>query len=169
MTQIGFDLSANETTPFLPIGTVVTNEESGEQYVAVQIYASSANACSAGRVFYKTTTYGVVSDDVSEINCNEPAGVGIGTIALGSYGFLLIDGYAAALKKSLHTGVSATAKDVLQGDPTQDGCAGRKTAGVAPTRTPIGVVAATVTGLAATCTAYIHLAGQWGNGQGHCS
>ena len=112
-------------------------DANGYVYRFVQIYASSAHAASAGRVFLQTSTPGVVTDDFSAGLVNECAGVALGTVALGSYGFLLCQGEYALVLKSQNQVVIAGTKLIIS---PSNGLAGAPTSqSVATTYKSFGV------------------------------
>ena len=144
MSIIYPEFTASSTTAVIPIGTEVQDPSTGYIYKYVQISASSATAGSVGRAFYKTATANVVSDDYTGGDglYNAPAGIGISTIAKSSFGFILIDGYYASLRKEASAAI--TANDMLVGSTT-DGAVTLKTAGEALLIAAFGTCAATVT------------------------
>lgn len=101
------------------LGYTFKDPETGFVYQYVKIHASSANAASVGRCFFNTVADEfIVSDDLtSGMAPADFAGVAVGTIAKGSYGFLLIDGdYDDVLKIT-----GAVTAGVLLGPGTTDG------------------------------------------------
>ena len=123
------------------LGTTVQDVDTGYIYKYVQVDADSANASSAGRLFYSSADgKNIVTDDYTGGTpaglTNMPAGIGIGTITKGNFGFLLVDGeYAAILKE---TGTISVGGILIVGD--QDGRVTTKaSAGAAITAPTVGV------------------------------
>jgi hypothetical protein len=156
-SNVYYDLAANDVAPILPLGTEYIDNATLYKYRYYRVSAASANASSAGRVFAHTTTAGEISDDVSEILTGRPAGIGLGTVAKANYGFFATEIYSTSIKHHVTTGVSTAIGDSLVVSPVQDGCAKIKTAVSAITKPTIGIVSEVVTGLAATCSAYIKI------------
>jgi hypothetical protein len=119
------------------------------EYTYVKVSASSAHTCSAGRVMYATTTDNVVSDDFTGGDgfSNSFYGLGIGAIALGSYGWLLTKGEGSALKNT--AAITLNDSVIAQGDGVLTTKAGTTfTAGL--TAANIGTSLETVTAAATT-------------------
>ncbi len=124
----------------------------GCTYMYVQISASSANAASAGRVFYETGVTGVVSDDYTAALSKKTAGVALGTIAKSSYGFILKKGLKTAVLKA----AVATTAGLYALPSSTDGAAGcQASAGAALSSLPMGVWTATYSAGAASGTMFV--------------
>lgn len=152
------NLAADDADPQLCLGSTWTNPATGYVYAYLKVLSTSANNSSAGRVFFETATDFNVSDDISGINLNEPAGIGIGTVTKGQYGWFLVDGYYAAIRKLISTAKSITAGDgLIGGNATQDGAVKAQTGGQSIEYATFGVCRATVSGLATTVTGTVRL------------
>lgn len=117
-----------------------TNNE-WEAYKYVQLDSSAANAAAAGTVLTYKNGYGyVVTDDISASKQNFVAGVAIGTIAKGSYGWIKIWGYYSAVKTNGDDDISKG--DALIVDSSTDGTCDSVAAGTAPTHKILGIAAA---------------------------
>jgi hypothetical protein len=117
-------------TEGITLGTTAIAKDTGYTWVFVQVSASSANAASAGLVFYHTTTPFVVSDDYSVVNPRLVAGISGGVITKAYYGWILSTAYpGAASVKALSSLKASVATWNVKGAST-DGCATKSTIAV---------------------------------------
>lgn len=88
------------------VGAKAEDPDTGDIYEYVKVASTSANACSAGRLMYYSGTSGEVTDDYSDLTVLLPAGIGVGAIAISSYGWILKE---AATVDILKTATTASA------------------------------------------------------------
>lgn len=112
-----------------------------EAYKYVQLDSSAANAAANGTVLTYKNGYGyVVTDDISASKQNFVAGVAIGSIDKGSYGWMKVYGYHSAVKTNGDDDISKG--DTLIVDASTDGTCDSVAAGTAPTHKILGVATA---------------------------
>jgi len=136
---IGVSKAETYTSAQYRLGDVYVETENGieKEFVFVQLSASAQNAAVAGTVLYYTTNMnGVVTDDISTTKQNLWAGIAIGAIAKGSYGWIQYDGPMGGIAISVS---SAAIGDAMIGHSTTDGKATNVAADTAPTNKVIGI------------------------------
>ena len=102
------------------------------------VQASLTAAASNGRVLCWYNSIGTVAtDDVSTTRAGLPAGVAIGTLTNGQYGWIQIGGYHSAIDTDGHDDVADG--DTLIAQDTTDGVSGRVAFGTASTFKILGV------------------------------
>lgn len=110
-------------------------------YTYVQLDADAAAAGANGTVYTFSDVYKKeVTNDISASHPNKPAGVGVGTLTLGYYGYIQHYGYHSAVKTD--GGDDIAAGDTVIVDPSVDGTADSVAQGTAPTHKPLGVAVA---------------------------
>jgi hypothetical protein len=114
-------------------------EKNGKTYQLVLVDSTSSVVAANTVLTWLDMDDFSVTSDVSESLPNLPAGVAIGTITAGSYGFIQVHGPATAATDG---GDDISAGDVLFVDPTTDGTVDSTAAATAPIYLPIGVATA---------------------------
>ena len=139
MSGLIFDeLTAQSTTAKYALGTSLN--VGGKSYLYVQIDASSA-ACANGTVLGGTLAdMNVVTTVTSAKGPNQARGVGIGVIAISSFGWIQTWGAHSAVKTD--GGDDITTNDTLILDSATAGVCDSVAAGTASTYKPIGYATA---------------------------
>lgn len=118
----------------------------------VQVDSSSAAAANGTPFMWKDTTMTVVTTVVATGSRSWPAGVGIGTITPGAYGWIQCKGYHSAV-------ITNGDDDIAKGDTiiqsSTDGQVDSVAAGTATTYKPFGVAAAADVDAANTVAAFL--------------
>lgn len=141
--------TVNDTTPTYPgqVGQVVSRNGCDYQYV--QFKSTTSTIAAGTAVMWSDFDDYVVSGLVADAKRNYCAGVALGTVTAGNYGFIQISGPASVLflQGSSRGGTDAAAGETAIFSAT-DGGVDRVAAGTAPTYLPVGVFTAASTGAA---------------------
>lgn len=119
----------------------------------VQLHADSAAVATGTPVMWKDTTMTIVTTVISSSR-NHPAGVGIGTLTAGRYGWIQCKGYHAAV-------ITDGGDDIAKGDSViysaTDAKVDSVAAGTSPTYKPLGFAAAADVDADNTVAVYLDL------------
>lgn len=113
--EAGVDLTTNTASipSGLVAGQVVDGAAAGERFVLVK----SADALASGNSVYWAAGARGTNVTTDEVGNLEFAGVAVATVTAGNYGWILVDGYADAIRSS----VAFVAGDLLTPDAANNG------------------------------------------------
>lgn len=154
--NLGFTDSSTEAKH--DVGTKFYDNTTGKCYLFVQVSASSANACSNGRVMLNTGSF-VVSDDISANKRNDVIGIGVGAIAVSSYGWIQTWGPHTAVKTNGDDDIADGVTLICSASTgaTYDGCCDSMAADTAATHIIIGNATAADSDTNDTVAAFLRL------------
>lgn len=131
--------SMNDSALFLPGQLGMFFEKAGQKYQLVK-FASTTGTIAAGTpVLWSDRDDFVVSSTVADSKRNEPAGIALGTVTAGNYGFIQVRGNHATV-------LTNGDDDIAQGDAvimsSSDGVVDSTAAGTAATYNVFGYASA---------------------------
>ena len=129
--------SVNETSATNEIGARFTSVD--DSYgVKVYVYVLAGSNIAANEVVVYTDAYSTTVSTTHTNNLNRPAGVGIGTITSGNYGFIQARGYYATVTTNGDDDIADDVTLICSGSGACDSVA----AGTASTYQPLGITVA---------------------------
>lgn len=137
------ELTANDATPKDQLGVIRAEYSAtfGMRFYKYVQAAADTTVANGTALAYTLDGLGcVVTSDISTSNANCPAGVGIGAITAGYYGWILVGGYHPAIKTD--AGNDLVVGDSLILSATVDGAVDRTASGTAAVTKPLGFAVA---------------------------
>jgi hypothetical protein len=155
------ELTSNTTTPKDPLGALRYEYDATNGGYKVYKYVKSfdsavANGTPLGMVNAAADATGVygwlVTSDISDSHQNTPAGVGVGTITSGNYGWIQVGGYHGAVIMNNDDDGAVGMTVILS---SADGVADTVAAGTASTHKPLGIAVGAVVAASNTMPVFL--------------